>query len=286
MERMVLIKKKKRPRPRITAQKVAFGIAFVLFTVYALTMLIPFFILVAYSFEDKIIYEINLGQPFKFPAKLVFDNYVYAFQELTFRDTNFFGMVFNSLWYTVIATIGPLFMNTCVGYAVSKYKFKARGIYYGVLIFCMTVPIIGTTGATLKLYSDLALYNTGPLLHIVTHLGAGGMGFLVMYAFYKNISWEYAEAALIDGANHFTVFFRIMIPMAIPAMGALALLNGIARVELLYGRFDVQSRLAYAGERFVRTVAHVAASGQHACLLRGARNCAYSHIGVVLYLFR
>lgn len=106
MERMVLIKKKKRPRPRITAQKVAFGIAFVLFTVYALTMLIPFFILVAYSFEDKIIYEINLGQPFKFPAKLVFDNYVYAFQELTFRDTNFFGMVFNSLWYTVIATIG------------------------------------------------------------------------------------------------------------------------------------------------------------------------------------
>ena len=228
MERMVLIKKKKRPRPRITAQKVAFGIAFVLFTVYALTMLIPFFILVAYSFEDKIIYEINLGQPFKFPAKLVFDNYVYAFQELTFRDTNFFGTVFNSLWYTVIATIGPLFMNTCVGYAVSKYKFKARGIYYGVLIFCMTVPIIGTTGATLKLYSDLALYNTGPLLHIVTHLGAGGMGFLVMYAFYKNISWEYAEAALIDGANHFTVFFRIMIPMAIPAMGALALLNGIA----------------------------------------------------------
>lgn len=76
-----------------------------------------------------------------------------------------------------------------------------------------------TTGATLKLYSDLALYNTGPLLHIVTHLGAGGMGFLVMYAFYKNISWEYAEAALIDGANHFTVFFRIMIPMAIPGYG-------------------------------------------------------------------
>lgn len=65
------------------------------------------------------------------------------------------------------------------------------------------------------------------LLHFVTHLGAGGVGFLVIYAFFKNISWEYAEAAFIDGAGHFTVFFKIMLPMAVPVVGALALLNGI-----------------------------------------------------------
>ena len=158
----------------------------------------------------------------------MFDNYIYAFSELEYRGTGFFGMVFNSVWYTAIATVGPLLANTCVGYAVSKYKFKLRNVYYGVLIFCMTVPIIGTTGATMQLYSDLRLYNTGPLLQLFTHLGAGGIGFLVIYAFFKNISWEYAEAALIDGAGHFTVFFRIMVPMAIPAMGALALINGIA----------------------------------------------------------
>lgn len=50
---------------------------------------------------------------------------------------------------------------------------------------------------------------------------------MVIYAFFKNISWEYAEAALIDGAGHFTVFFKIMLPMAVPVVGALALLNGI-----------------------------------------------------------
>ena len=177
---------------------------------------------------NNIAYEINLGQPFRFPDKLVFDNYIYAFSELEYRGTGFFGMVFNSVWYTAIATVGPLLANTCVGYAVSKYKFKLRNVYYGVLIFCMTVPIIGTTGATMQLYADLRLYNTGPLLQLFTRLGAGGIGFLVIYAFFKNISWEYAEAALIDGAGHFTVFFRIMVPMAIPAMGALALINGIA----------------------------------------------------------
>lgn len=212
----------------ITSQKVVFSAVFVLFAIYALSMIIPFCILILYSLENNIAYEINLGQPFRFPDKLVFDNYIYAFSELEYRGTGFFGMVFNSVWYTAIATVGPLLANTCVGYAVSKYKFKLRNVYYGVLIFCMTVPIIGTTGATMQLYSDLRLYNTGPLLQLFTHLGAGGIGFLVIYAFFKNISWEYAEAALIDGAGHFTVFFRIMVPMAIPAMGALALINGIA----------------------------------------------------------
>lgn len=212
----------------ITSQKVVFSVVFVLFAIYALSMIIPFCVLILYSLENNIAYEINLGQPFRFPDKLVFDNYIYAFSELEYHGTGFFGMVFNSVWYTAIATVGPLLANTCVGYAVSKYKFKLRNVYYGVLIFCMTVPIIGTTGATMQLYADLRLYNTGPLLQLFTRLGAGGIGFLVIYAFFKNISWEYAEAALIDGAGHFTVFFRIMVPMAIPAMGALALINGIA----------------------------------------------------------
>ena len=215
------VKKKRLPlKERITSQKVLFAFVFVLFSIYALSMFIPFGMLVAYSFEDKIMYEINLGQPFAFPKEFVFDNYIYAFKELKFRDTGFFGMVFNSVWYTAIATACPLFMNICVGYAVSKYKFRLRNVYYGVIVFCMTVPIIGTTGATMQLYSNL-------LLHFVTHLGAGGVGFLVIYAFFKNISWEYAEAALIDGAGHFTVFFKIMLPMAVPVVGALALLNGI-----------------------------------------------------------
>ena len=54
------------------------------------------------------------------------------------------------------------------------------------------------------------------------------MSFLVLYAFFKNISWEYAEAVLVDGGGHFTIFFKIMLPMAIPAVGALALVNGIS----------------------------------------------------------
>ena len=123
--------------------------------------------------------------------------------------------------------IFPVFMNTLVGYVIAKYKFKARGIYYGIIVFSMTIPTLGATSAIFKLYSDLNLYDTGPLLLFVTSLGAGGMNFLVMHAYFRNVPWEYAEAAFMDGAGHFMVFLRIMLPMALPAMGAIALIAGI-----------------------------------------------------------
>lgn len=211
-----------------TAQNVLFGIVFVFFALYALSMIFSFVLLLLNSLEDKVMYEIKLGQPFSFPKKLVFDNYIFAFNGLEYRKVSFFGLVLNSIWYTVIATICPLFSNACVAYAVSKYDFKLKNVYYGVIIFAMTIPILGTTGATMQLFSDLGIYNKGPLLSICTSFIPGGMSFLVLYAFFRNVSWEYAEAVLIDGGGHFTVFFKIMMPMAIPAVGALALVNGIA----------------------------------------------------------
>lgn len=209
-------------------QNILFGFVFVLFSLYALSMILSFGLLVLNSLENKVMYEIKLGKPFSFPKKLVFDNYEFAFNGLEYRGTDFFGLVFNSLWYTAIATICPLFANACVAYAVSKYDFKLRNVYYGVIIFAMTIPILGTTGALMQLFSDLNLYNKGPLLNICTSFVPGGMSFLVLYAFFKNVSWEYAEAVLIDGGGHFTVFFKIMLPMAVPAVGALALVNGIS----------------------------------------------------------
>ena len=209
-------------------KNILFGVVFVIFALYALTMILSFGILVMYSLESKIAYEIKLGKPFSFPKKLVIDNYKFAFDGLQYRGTTFVGLVFNSLWYTAIATLCPLFANACVAYAVAKYKFKLRNLYYGVIIFAMTIPIMGTTGAFMQLLSDLGLYNRGALLNICTSFVPGGMSFLVLYAFFRNVSWEYAEAVLVDGGGHFVIFFRIMLPMAVPAVGALALVNGIS----------------------------------------------------------
>ena len=66
-----------------------------------------------------------------------------------------------------------------------------------------------------------------------------GSNFLIFYATYRGISWEYAEAAFIDGATHSQVLFKIMIPLSATTLGALALMSFITywndwKVEVQY----------------------------------------------------
>ena len=78
----------------------------------------------------------------------------------------------------------------------------------------MTIPIVGSMGAYYKLIGELGLYDT-PMYVVVTNLSSWGFNFLVMYGFFKNVSWTYAEASFVDGGGHFTVFFKIMLPVAL-----------------------------------------------------------------------
>lgn len=231
MENLV-IKKNANKIKRSGTERVLYVIVFAIFALYAFTLFAQVFWLVAWSLENKTLYALQSSDPFHLPKKLYFSNYVFAFSQLKassprFREVGFFGLVGNSVWYTALATVCPILVNACVSYVLAKYKFKLRSVYYGVIIFCMTIPIIGNSASKMQVYNQLYLLDTGPLLVGLAHATMGGMGFLVLYAFFRNISWSYAEAALIDGANHFTVFFRIMLPMALPAMGALLLVNGI-----------------------------------------------------------
>ena len=70
--------------------------------------------------------------------------------------------------------------------------------------------------------------NSPTILVTATDALSGG-DFLILYAFYKGISWEYAEAAFIDGANHFDVYFKIMLRMALPAISVLFITGFIGR---------------------------------------------------------
>ena len=214
---------------RTAAEKVLYAFVFAVFTLYALSLILPFLWLIINSLQDKTTYEINLvlGKTFAFPKKLDWSNYAYAFQKLTYNNTNIFGMFFNSVWYTFVRIFGGVIASAFTGYALAKYTFRGRNVIFAVIIFSMTVPIVGTTGATFKLVNDiLHIYNT-PFYPILKYFSVIGMNFLVMYGFFKNISWSYAEAAFIDGASHSKVFFKVMLPQATSAVITLGILTGI-----------------------------------------------------------
>ncbi len=214
---------------RTGPEKVLYGFVFVVFLIYALSLILPFVWLFINSLQDKTVYEMNLvlNKPFAFPKKLDWSNYAYAFQKLTYNDTNIFGMFFNSIWYTLVRIFGGVLASALTGYALAKYEFKGRNVIFAIIVFSMTVPIVGTTGATFKLVNDvLHIYNT-PFYPILKYFSGIGMNFLVMYGFFKNISWSYAEAAFIDGASHSKVFFSVMLPQATSAVITLSILTGI-----------------------------------------------------------
>lgn len=87
-----------------------------------------------------------------------------------------------------------------------------------MVLVVMMVPIMGNFTAQYKLYNKIGLVNS-PLI-ILASAGGFGSTFLYVYSFFKTVSWNYAEAAFIDGAGHFKVFVKIMVPMVMPMLTA------------------------------------------------------------------
>ena len=164
---------------RSKGEKVLFGIVFVLFFLYAASLIFPLLWLLINSLQDRTIYEVNLalGNAFEFPSALHWENYSYAFTQLSYNGANIFMMFFNSIWYTLAYTLGGVLMSAFTGYALAKYRFKLRGFMYGVIIFTMTIPTVGTTGALFNLvYNVLHIYDS-PLYVILKHLCGTGLNF-------------------------------------------------------------------------------------------------------------
>lgn len=218
---------------RSRAEKILYAFMFVIFAVYALTIIYSLFYLFVNSFQDRLTYIDNLssGKPFALPKTLHFSNYKDAVVGMAMVD--WYGnkvylpeMFFNSIWYCAVNIVGTVLMSTFTGYVLAKYRFRGRGVIYALAIFSMTIPVVGNAGAMYKLVADMGIYDT-PIFVIVTSLSGFGVNFLMMYGFFNSISWSYAEAVFIDGGGHFTVFFKIMLPLAFMPMLTIAIISFI-----------------------------------------------------------
>ncbi len=205
---------------RTKGEKIVFGIVFGVFLIYSICMLYPLFYLLVNSFQDATEYLRNRmatnRNPFTLPWPLKWENYGKAFT-LSIGKTSsriyLYEMLFNSIWYCAIVIFEQVMMSCFTGYALSKYDFKLRPIFWALIMFSMTIPVVGTTGAMFKLAADLNFYDTA-LYVILVNLGGLGFNFIVMYGFFQNVSWSYAEAVFLDGGSHLTAFFKVMLPQA------------------------------------------------------------------------
>ena len=156
--------------------------------------------------------------PLSLPKDWLFSNYVDAFKQLSARGNNIFIMFGNSLWLSVLPPTITLLTSAMASYVMAHYKFPGRTLIWNIMIFMMTMPIMGNAAATYKMYLRLGMYNS-PFILIREVANIGGS--LLVIAAFQGISKTYAEAAFLDGAGHFTVFFRVMLPQAMGVLLAL-----------------------------------------------------------------
>ena len=156
-----------------------------------------------------------------------FDNYVRIFSEMKVQVGSKYVFVPEMMWNSLIYALGSTFVSIAsrfvVAYACAKYNFKLKGVIYTFVIVTMILPVVGTLPSEINMTHVLHVYdNYFGILFM--KCGFLGMNFLIFYATFKSIPDSFAEAAKIDGAGHFSIMFKIMVPLAMNTIVAVGLL--------------------------------------------------------------
>lgn len=165
--------------------------------------------------------------PFSFPEVWHWEHFAEMTKLLEVNGNNFWDMLFNSVYFSIPAVFLSQFFLVWFAYVCTKYTFPGSKYVYTIILVFMTLPLYGTGGGMYRLYHNLGLIDS--YSQILTAVGTGVMSMNTLYyiAFFKNLSWTYAEAAMMDGANEFQTYFRVMLPQAKPLLGALMLTQWI-----------------------------------------------------------
>lgn len=200
---------------------------------YCLTLIVPFAWVLISSLKTRVDFILNpFGLPGKYHGGWEFHNYIDVFKNMFVRVTYSDNraprpvylpeMFLNSFVYSIACTIVTTLAHAVTAYVVAKYKFFFGKILYGIVIVTMIIPIVGNLPSTINLMRAIGFYDNVFGL-IIMKASFTGTNFLIFYATFKGISWEYAEAAFIDGAGHARVMFTIMLPLAKVTVLCLAL---------------------------------------------------------------
>lgn len=208
----------KRPKN----ERITLTIVFVVFVLYAITLIYPFVMMFYNSFKQSNEFFENIWSIPKNPTS---ENYKEIFG-IKFMKTGIIGMFKNSV---ILVTIGVgigILLSCMTSYIIAKYPFKGSKFVYSVVVVCMMIPTTGSLSATYNLLYKTKLLNK----FIGNFLMQGGFGgvFLYLYAYFKSVSWTYAESAFIDGAGHARVFFQIMLPQVMGGVMAFFLISFIS----------------------------------------------------------
>ena len=184
----------------------------------ALTMILPFLWMLSTSFKVE-------SDVFKYPVEWIPRqwNIVKNYSEVWGGRYSFLTFYLNSIKVTVLTTLTQVAVSAMGAYAFAKIKFKFRDGLFLVYLAMMMIPDQVTIVPKFLIFRLFGLYNTHLGLILLGSFSVYGMFLLKQYM--TGIPDALCESAKIDGAGHGLIFFRIIIPMSVPALATLMVLK-------------------------------------------------------------
>lgn len=193
-------------------------VSYVFLTLIAVTMVTPFVWMISTSFKGAT----EIRQPNFFPQNAILDNY-----EEVLLGTELPRWYVNSIVVAVISTISVAFFDSLTGYVFAKYQFPGKRFIFILFLSSLMVP---TEMLIIPWYIMSVHPPIGPTW-VDTYWGIAfpGMitaaGIFLMRQFMQGVPDELLDAGRIDGVHEFGLFWRIAVPLSLPAIGALCIFN-------------------------------------------------------------
>ena len=210
----IAIKKKKS-----TSAIVRKVLLYVLLISIGIIMVVPFLWMISTSLKEQ--YDTVKIPPVWIPNPPRWQNYVDLFTQQPMLQ-----FMLNTIKIVFFVVLGQLFFSSLAAYSFARIKFKGRTVMFFFYIATLMVPGQVTMIPTYLMFAKVGLVDN----HIVLILPAffSAFGVFLLRQFFMSLPKELEEAAEIDGCNPFTTYYRIMLPLIVPAMltlGVFTLMN-------------------------------------------------------------
>lgn len=193
------------------------AILFILLALGAVVILFPIAWMLSTALKSAP--EVAQYPPKLLPDKLLFENFAIAWGKAPFTR-----YTVNTLIIVAFTIIGNVFVNSFVAYGFAKIDFAGKKLLFKVVLATMMIPGFVTLVPTYVIFSKLQWVDTYLPLIVPAFCG-NAFHIFMMRQFYRTIPNELLEAARVDGAGHFYIWGKLMMPLVKPVMATVALIS-------------------------------------------------------------
>ncbi|SHE12634.1 Inner membrane ABC transporter permease protein ycjP [Chlamydia abortus] len=185
-----------------------------------ITFLLPFIWMLSASFKPE-------TDVFKYPIEWIPSkwNIVQNYKEVWLGKYPLYLFYWNSIKVTVLTTLVSVLVSCMAAYAFAKIQFKGRNVAFLVVLSTFMIPSQAVLVPQFILYRQLGLFDTHIGLILLGSFSV--LGTFLLRQFFLGVNNEYLEAARIDGAGHWKIFFTIALPLVRPAIATYGILRFI-----------------------------------------------------------